>query len=58
MHQVDVPILPYCKHEADLEGAELCAGLRQGGRDTCQGDSGGPLLCRLVLYKLLGNIFV
>jgi hypothetical protein len=46
MREVEVPILPSCKHREDNEGLELCAGIPEGGRDACQGDSGGPLLCR------------
>ncbi|XP_066994121.2 serine protease nudel [Anabrus simplex] len=46
MREVEVPVLPHCKHREDEEGAELCAGVQEGGRDACQGDSGGPLLCR------------
>ncbi|PNF13768.1 hypothetical protein B7P43_G13137 [Cryptotermes secundus] len=46
MQEVEVPILPSCKHREDNEGLELCAGIAEGGKDACQGDSGGPLLCR------------
>ncbi|XP_069675229.1 serine protease nudel-like [Periplaneta americana] len=46
MQEVEVPILPKCKHAADNKGFEICAGVPEGGRDACQGDSGGPLLCR------------
>ena len=47
MREVEVPILPVCKHREDNEALELCAGPPEGGHDACQGDSGGPLLCRL-----------
>ncbi|KAB0800716.1 hypothetical protein PPYR_06455 [Photinus pyralis] len=46
LREVKVPVHKKCKHREDEEGHEICAGLREGGKDACQGDSGGPFMCR------------
>lgn len=38
LREVNVPIIASCKHLKDVEGKELCAGDRDGGRDACQGN--------------------
>ncbi|HET7678732.1 MAG TPA: serine protease [Xanthobacteraceae bacterium] len=50
LREVSVPIVDRdrCNSERSYDGhitpRMLCAGLRNGGKDSCQGDSGGPLV--------------
>ena len=50
LQAVNVPIVDQAEcrraYRGGITDGMICAGLREGGRDSCQGDSGGPLVVR------------
>merc|ERR1712121_311906 len=54
--------LPYQLSFHDAYGASeildsmICAGLKEGGKDSCQGDSGGPFVCEDTGSRYLAGI--
>ncbi len=52
LQKVEVPLVSQAAcndktaYNGDIKDTMLCAGYKQGGKDSCQGDSGGPLVTR------------
>lgn len=52
LQKVDIPLVSQADcndktaYNGDIKDTMLCAGYKQGGKDSCQGDSGGPLVMR------------
>ncbi|XP_030843483.1 transmembrane protease serine 9 [Strongylocentrotus purpuratus] len=51
LYQVNVPIVSQEACEAaygsrSIDETMICAGLKEGGKDSCQGDSGGPMVVK------------
>jgi len=61
LRKVAVPIVSdeECRDaygQNDIDDSMICAGEKDGGKDSCQGDSGGPLACSDTGSTYLGGI--